>query len=227
MIGFRTGKSWIGVTVWLKDRKCQTQTLLLVIGVVSDNVRWQGLSGHILTWHCEVLLSSAWGLDYQDNGECKVSRNQCCLLLGLCWGRGLDTALDGNSVYMGDRHLAWKCPFLLSWRTPLSLEGAFRISWTNVPGLSLGLGFWKSQSQAHCSCKSHSNSNTGLPCCCKTNKKKPSQYVGRKDYSYFLFTTFCGTQVHRYFISCHSRGDIIFFNFQEKKSLHPQIRIIG
>lgn len=131
MIGFRTGKSWIGVTVWLKDRKCQTQTLLLVIGVVSDNVRWQGLSGHILTWHCEVLLSSACGLDYQDNGECQVSRNQCCLLLGLCWGRGLDTALDGNSVYMGDRHLAWKCPFLLSWRTPLSLEGAFRISWAS------------------------------------------------------------------------------------------------
>lgn len=87
MIGFSTGKScWIGVIVWVKDRKCQTQTLLLVTGVVPDSVRWQGLtglSGQILTWDYELLLPSAWGLDCQDHEDCKVGGSQCCFVLRL------------------------------------------------------------------------------------------------------------------------------------------------
>lgn len=53
-------------------------------------------SGQILTWDYELLLPSAWGLDYQDNGDCKVGGNQCCLVLGLGWGRGLG------------HHVGWK-----------------------------------------------------------------------------------------------------------------------
>lgn len=65
-------------------------------------MRWQGLtglSGQILASDYEVLLSSAWGLDYQDNGDCKVGRNQCCRDLGLGLGRVQDMRLDGNGVY--------------------------------------------------------------------------------------------------------------------------------